>query len=130
MENDYLKNIGQRLRFVRSIFNEGKKLSTEQFAHLLGESRDNIANYEHARASVPARVLIELYKRGINPTWVLTGDGDVFANNLPGKQRRKLLKQRGIDISEIKELAKVEFEEHKEVKVLKVAAGKIKNRGT
>ncbi len=130
MENDYLKNIGQRLRFVRSIFNEGKKLSTEQFAHLLGESRDNIANYEHARASVPARVLIELYKRGINPTWVLTGDGDVFANNLPGKQRRKLLKERGIDISEIKELAKVEFEEHKEVKVLKVAAGKIKNRGT
>jgi transcriptional regulator with XRE-family HTH domain len=87
MENDYLKNIGQRLRFVRSIFNEGKKLSTEQFAHLLGESRDNIANYEHARASVPARVLIELYKRGINPTWVLTGDGDVFTNNLQGKQR-------------------------------------------
>jgi len=130
MENDYLKNIGQRLRFVRSIFNEGKKLSTEQFAHLLGESRDNIANYEHARASIPARVLIELYKRGINPTWVLTGDGDVFANNLPGKQRRKLMKERGIDISEIKELAKVEFEEHKEVKVLKVAAGKIKNRGT
>jgi hypothetical protein len=33
-------------------------------------------------------------------------------------------------MSEIKELAKVEFEEHKEVKVLKVAAGKIKNRGT
>ena len=130
MENDYLKNIGQRLRFVRSIFNEGKKLSTEQFAHLLGESRDNIANYEHARASIPARVLIELYKRGINPTWVLTGDGDLFANNLPGKQRRKLMKERGIDISEIKELAKVEFEEHKEVKVLKVAAGKIKNRGT
>ncbi|MCX8055175.1 MAG: helix-turn-helix domain-containing protein [Ignavibacteria bacterium] len=130
MENDYLKNIGQRLRFVRSIFNEGKKLSTEQFAHLLGESRDNISNYEHARASVPARVLIELYRRGINPTWVLTGEGDVFANNLPGKQRRKLLKQRGIDIIEIKELAKVEFEEHKEVKVLKVAAGKIKNRGT
>ncbi len=130
MENDYLKNIGQRLRFVRSIFNEGKKLSTEQFAHLLGESRDNIANYEHARASVPARVLIELYKRGINPTWVLTGDGDVFTNNLQGKQRRKLMKERGIDMSEIKELAKVEFEEHKEVKVLKVAAGKIKNRGT
>lgn len=130
MENDYLKHIGRRLRIVRSIFNEGKKLSTEQFAHLLGETRDNIANYEHARASVPARVLIELYKRGINPTWVLTGDGDIFANNSQGKQRRKLLKERNIDISEIKQMVAVEFDEQREVKVLKVAAGKIKNRGT
>ncbi|HOM04659.1 MAG TPA: helix-turn-helix transcriptional regulator [Candidatus Kapabacteria bacterium] len=130
MENDYLKHIGRRLRIVRSIFNEGKKLSTEQFAHLLGETRDNIANYEHARASVPARVLIELYKRGINPTWVLTGDGDIFANNSQGKQRRKLLKERNIDISETKQMAAVEFDEQREVKVLKVAAGKIKNRGT
>ncbi len=130
MGNDYLKNIGRRLRLVRSIFNEGKKLSTEQFAHLLGESRDNIANYELARASVPARVLIELYRRGINPTWVLTGDGDIFANNSQGKQRRKLLKEHNIDLNGIKQMALVEFEEHKEVKVLKVAAGKIKNRGS
>ncbi|HOK15432.1 MAG TPA: hypothetical protein PK007_10995, partial [Candidatus Kapabacteria bacterium] len=76
------------------------------------------------------RVLIELYKRGINPTWVLTGDGDIFANNSQGKQRRKLLKERNIDISEIKQIAAVEFDEQREVKVLKVAAGKIKNRGT
>lgn len=128
MEKDYLKEIGKRLRFVRSIFNEGSKLSTEQFAYLLGETRDNIANYEHARASIPARVLIELYHRGINPTWLLTGEGDIFANNKPGKDFRSRLERRNINANEISRLALLHYDESQTMSVLKVAAGRRKNK--
>lgn len=130
LEKEYLKNIGKRLRIVRSIFNEGNKLSTEQFAYLLGESRDNIANYEHARAAVPVRVLIELYNRGINPTWIITGEGSLFADNAAGQAFRKKLEQRNINISEITKVEQVQYDEHRTIGVLKVAAGRIRNKGS
>lgn len=117
--------VGLRLKQVRHFFNEGKKLSAEQFGHLLGESRDNIANYEMGRAGVPIRVLFELYERGINPTYIITGDGKVFADNKAGKDFQQRLKRKSIDLSLAVGISKLDYSENTELKVLKVAAGKI-----
>lgn len=97
MEN-FNKEIGKRLRKVREIMNEGGKLSAEQFAYLLGETRDKIANYESGRASLPVRVLYELYNRGINPQFLLSGEGSIFADNDIGKAFEKKINERNIKI--------------------------------
>lgn len=80
------KEIGERIRFIRSIFNEGGKLSATQFAHLLGETMHKILNYELGRAQVPPSFLVTLYKRGINPIYILTGEGSIFAPNIAGRE--------------------------------------------
>lgn len=84
----YPEQCGERLKKIRFIFNEGGKLSADQFAFLLGESRDKIANYELGRAGLPIRVLLELYKRGINPVYLISGDGSIFADNNEGVNLR------------------------------------------
>jgi hypothetical protein len=61
---------------------------------LLGESRDKIANYELGRAGLPVRVLYELYKRGINPIYIIAGEGSVFADNIEGDNFREKVKEK------------------------------------
>ena len=78
------KEIGKRLREIRNIANEGTKLSARQFAHLLDETTDKILNYENGRAAVSVQVLINLYYRGFNPVYILTGEGSIFADNAVG----------------------------------------------
>lgn len=85
------KEIGERIRFVRSIFNEGAKLSASQFAHLLGETMHKILNYELGRAQVPPSFLVALYRKGINPIFILTGEGGVFAPNKYGFELKQKL---------------------------------------
>lgn len=84
--NDYNIEVGKRLRIVRNIFNEGGKLTADQFAFLMGETRDKITNYELGRAAVPVRVLLELYKRGINPVYIISGEGSVFTETPAGTE--------------------------------------------
>lgn len=88
------KNIGKRLREIRNIANEGTKLSANQFAHLLDETRDKILNYENGRASVSIKLLINLYYRGFSPVYILTGEGSIFADNEAGISMRKKLEKR------------------------------------
>jgi transcriptional regulator with XRE-family HTH domain len=90
----YSEEVGERLKKIRSIFNEGGKLSADQFAFLLGETRDKIANYELGRAGLPVRVLYELYKRGINPVYIISGDGSIFANNVEGNNFKNRVTER------------------------------------
>ncbi|MFN3306266.1 MAG: hypothetical protein ACK42Z_03655 [Candidatus Kapaibacteriota bacterium] len=87
------KEIGERLRFVRSIFNEGGKLSATQFARLLGETMHKILNYELGRAQVPPSLLVTLYRRGINPIFILTGEGSFFAPNQAGRELKDKLEK-------------------------------------
>lgn len=123
--------IGLRLREVRSIFNEGTKLSSEQFGYLLNETRDKILNYELGRAAVPLRVLIELYKRGISPIYLLTGDGEIFAQNPQGKILKERIAEKSrknpnnVIAKDIKKLKLPQNEAEFRTKVIKVAAGKI-----
>ncbi len=74
------------MRLIRNVFNEGGKLTADQFAFLLGETRDKITNYELGRASIPIRLLYELYNRGINPIYLITGEGSCFAANKAGQE--------------------------------------------
>lgn len=122
---DLNKNIGKRVKLVRHLFNDGRKLSADQFGHLLGESRDNITNYESGRAGLPVRVLYELYLRGINPVFIITGEGDVFADNPAGREFKQRLNRRQVEISDVSGLKEVEFEESKTLGVITVAAGRI-----
>lgn len=84
--NDYNIEVGRRLKLIRNVFNEGGKLTADQFAFLLGETRDKITNYELGRASVPIRLLYELFNRGINPIYIITGEGSIFAQNSAGNE--------------------------------------------
>ncbi len=87
------KEIGERLRFIRSIFNEGGKLSATQFARLLGETMHKILNYELGRAQLPPSLLVTLYRRGINPIFILTGEGSFFAPNQAGRELKDKLEK-------------------------------------
>jgi transcriptional regulator with XRE-family HTH domain len=118
------REIGKRLRLVRNIFNEGGKLSAQQFAFLLNETRDKIISYELGRSSIPVRMLIELYNRGINIIWLLTGDGDIFAKNEAGHRFKNNIKFDVNIKSEIEKLMKID-DADRDFPILKVAAGKI-----
>jgi len=85
------KEIGQRLRYIRSIFNEGVKLSANQFAHILGESVHKILNYESGRVQVPPSFLLNLYRRGVNPIFILSGEGEIYAPNAEGMEFKRRL---------------------------------------
>ncbi|HOV92104.1 MAG TPA: hypothetical protein PLC04_03370 [Candidatus Kapabacteria bacterium] len=118
------KAIGKRLRLIRNIFNEGGKLSAQQFAFLLNETRDKIISYELGRSAIPIRMLIELYNRGINIIWLLTGDGDIFAKNEAGRRFKQNIKFEINSKSEIEKLMKID-DAGNDFPILKVAAGKI-----
>lgn len=110
--SNYNEEVGIRLRSVREIMNEGKKLTADQFAHLLEETGDRVRNYELGRTPIPIRLLKGLYDRGINPVYLLAGEGNVFADNAAGQKFQEIVEKRG--------LAKVSH-----LKVYSAAAGKI-----
>lgn len=88
--NELETGIGQRLKEVRINHIAERKLSINELAELLDESQFNISNYESGKANVPNRVLIKLYRQGINPTWVLTGEEEVFSVKAREKQNKLL----------------------------------------
>jgi hypothetical protein len=88
MKNEQ-KEIGKRLKDMRNIFNNGYKCSIEQFSEVLSESKYNISNYELGKANIPNRTLNSLYSVGINPIFILTGEGDAFAPNQAGKDLKE-----------------------------------------
>lgn len=119
--NDWYKSlknlqieIGSRLKEIRTNYYSKHKLSVADFAEELSESKFNIGNYERGIANVPNRVLVILYEKGFNPTFILTGEGSIFADNSIGKGRAGLTNatvvnthQLNIDISaQIKEAMK------------------------
>lgn len=84
--NDLNISMGKRLNEIRKIFNEGYKLTISQFAHLMGETKDRMANYESGRSAIPNHLLLNLYRRGINPVYILSGEGTMYANTIAGKE--------------------------------------------
>jgi transcriptional regulator with XRE-family HTH domain len=67
------KNIGRRLKEIRLFVFDGMTINV--FAEMLSEKPANISNYEQGKANIPNRVLVELYHKGINPIYILTGEG-------------------------------------------------------
>lgn len=70
-------NISQRLKNIRG------QISLKEFAETLGVHPNTITNYEKGRSpdSIFLTLVCEKYK--VNPTWLLTGDGAMRANE-PG----------------------------------------------
>ncbi len=87
--DDLKAQTGERLREIRNIFNEGFKLTISQFAGLMGETKDRMANYESGRSSIPNHLLVNLYRRGVNPVYLLTGEGSIYADTPAGKELKK-----------------------------------------
>lgn len=102
--------IGKRMKFIRYIINEGGKLSVEQLAFLLGETGDRLRNYELGRAALPNRLLQVLYERGFNITYIITGEGELFASNEAGIRLKKILQQKRVNLSEIWAMLKDELQ--------------------
>lgn len=88
------KESGERLKEIRMLFNEGSKLSAAQFGFLLDESPDKIRNYELGRTQISIGLLYKLYKRGINPIYIITGEGNLFTNSETGKELRQTILKR------------------------------------
>ncbi len=126
---DLQKKIGNRLKEVRNMFFEGGKLSARQFALAVNETKDNIANYENGRANAPNRLLVTLYNKGINPNYILTGDGSIYAANEAGKlleQRTNAGREERGNVAEIYSIdaKRLSFDEMvKQFDILTAAAG-------
>lgn len=124
---DYNLSVGKRLQEIRKTFNEGTKLSASQFAHLLGTTRDKITNYENGRSSLPVSVLYSLYLRGINPVYIISGDGEIYADNAAGERIRKRIEQKKENEIRKKNIFRLDDEKYKENQnIYKSAAGRIK----
>ena len=87
------QEIGNRLREIRDIFHEGVKLSADQFAFILDETGDKIRSYELGSAAVSVRLVLKFHEKGIRSTYIITGEGDIFADNKAGEKRRETIKK-------------------------------------
>ena len=122
------KQIGNRLKAARSIYNEGIRLTVEQFAHLLDITSEQLLNYETGRSTLPINVLVELYNRGINPVFILAGKDDVLANNDVGNELRKKINMKNMDYNRIinDALISIPTSSTLSLQTIKASAGKIK----
>lgn len=79
------KKIGERLRYIReNVLGDGVKLTASQCATLFNTSADKIRNYESGRSAVPVEFLVKLYRKGINPVFIIAGEGIPIADNKAG----------------------------------------------
>lgn len=121
--DEYNREVGKRLKEIRLSFNEGVKLSANQFAHLLGTTRDKIANYESGRTALPASILYAMYNRGINPVYIISGEASIYANNEPGRTLKEKIDRKNDSRKKIFNLSDENYKRNREI--YKVAAGKI-----
>jgi len=122
------KQIGNRLKAVRSIYNEGIRFTVEQFAHLLDVTNEQLLNYEAGRSALPINVLIELHNRGINPVFILTGEEDILANNNTGNELRKKINSKNMDYNRVVKdaLMSIPISSTLSLQTIKASAGRIK----
>lgn len=57
------------------------KLSQKEMAERLGIATSTYQYYERGERDIPARVLESITTYGVNPVWLLTGRGDMFARS-------------------------------------------------
>ncbi|MCX6155789.1 MAG: hypothetical protein NT007_16710 [Candidatus Kapabacteria bacterium] len=123
------QEISERLRFIReNLIVKGIRLSAAQFADMFDTSEDKIRNYENARSNVSIELLILLYRHGINPIFLLTGEGSWFAENKAGKQLAsdfKTSKNAGL-ITNLVKIDGSSLADRKAVRIVNAAAGDIK----
>jgi transcriptional regulator with XRE-family HTH domain len=67
--------IGERLKDLRHALG----LTQEQFAARVGLSKATLVGYEVGQRKPGADALAAISRSGVNMTWLLTGDGEMFA---------------------------------------------------
>ena len=73
MKVDSTWSIGDRVAYVRG------KDTIGAYAKKLSVHRNTLTNYEKDDRKPDADALLALFELGINPTWILTGEGSIFA---------------------------------------------------
>ncbi|MBM2814663.1 MAG: hypothetical protein HW421_1425 [Ignavibacteria bacterium] len=125
-------DIGKRLLEIREgLLFEGIKVSSAQFAKMFGETTDKIQNYERGVSNVPNHLLVRLYRRGINPTYILTGEGSKFADNEEGRKLKTFhvqAKSADANIIDIRKFDTSTLPTDDLVRFISVAAGDIGKR--
>ena len=129
------KEIGNRLKYIREfILNESVGLTLRQFSALMNISEDKSRNYELGRSKIPIELLIKLYYKGINPIYILTGEGSIVVRKKPVKFHSKYEKYdfARSNISYVSESNSRKFDpselsDEEKVEVLKAVAGDILN---
>jgi transcriptional regulator with XRE-family HTH domain len=121
-----LTKMGERLKSVREKYlMPGVKLSATQIAAILGSTNDKISNYERGISGIPNHILVALYHSGINPVYLLTGEGDVYESNPEGRRLAEKFAEQQSRIKIINEVNQVANADHADIRTLKAAAGKI-----
>lgn len=72
-----LPGSGKRLKQIRTTMN----LTQAEFADKLGIMQQTLSRYEKSKAEIPDKIKIKLHKMDINLTWLLTGEGEMHAND-------------------------------------------------
>jgi hypothetical protein len=130
-EIEIRNEIAERLRYVReNLIINGVKISAGQFAEIFDTSEDKIRNYENSRSNISIELLIDLYYHGINPIFILTGDGSVYANNSSGieLQKQSLNSDLPGKIVELRKIDTSHYNEDELLSIINAAAGDIANR--
>lgn len=71
MDKSAKQTIGDRLR----MFRESRKQTQSQFANEMDMSTTGLQSNEANRSLPNSKLLIELYQRGLNINWLISGDG-------------------------------------------------------
>lgn len=118
--------MGERLKAVREKYlMPGIKLSATQIAGILGSSNDKISNYERGISGIPNHILVGLYNSGINPVYLLTGEGDVYAANPEGRRLAEKFAEQQSRLNVIKNVSSAQIDDQVNIRTMKAAAGKI-----
>lgn len=68
--------IGNRLKAVR----ESQSLSQKNFSEKLGIQNQTYSKYENGDRSLPDAIKLRICELGVNPGWLLTGEGRMFSD--------------------------------------------------
>lgn len=81
MDQDTKKTLADRIKKIAAHF----ELQEQELAQRLGISKQAMSNYTQAKNEPKPSLLVSLVKIfGINPAWILMGDGDMLGDRTSG----------------------------------------------
>ncbi len=97
-----MKNLGDRIRLLRKQLHK----SQDEFASVLGITKQAISNIENSKSSPSPQVLYKMHtKLNINLNYIIAGKGEIFTSEEQKEDLKKtlmkefeqILKSRGIE---------------------------------
>lgn len=72
--------LSERLKYLKSFWG----ITQKDMADKMGISLSAYKYYEKGERDAPAVILMSLYEFGVNPTWLFSGQGDIFSKATNG----------------------------------------------